>query len=98
MAILVISRPPGGGKPPTYEQVNQQIQSGDRPDGLILFAAGDNNGTFEVYAIFESREKYDAFLNGVLRPAIKAAAGDEAYAAMPEAERIVVELDDLVVA
>jgi hypothetical protein len=97
MAVMVISRM-DGGKPEVYDQVNEQLGvEADPPEGLIVHASGDRDGTFEVVNIWQSREQFDTFLNGRLRPTIKSIVGDEAFAAMPEAQRTFVELHELVV-
>jgi hypothetical protein len=97
MAVMVISRM-DGGKPAPYDEVSAKLGvEEDPPAGLIVHAAGERDGDFEVVDIWESREQFEAFLNGRLRPTIKSVVGDEAFAAMPEAERTFVELEDLVV-
>jgi hypothetical protein len=56
----------------------------DSPAGLILHSAGDSEGGFYVYDIWESREAVDAFLSGRLGPAVHEELGDSVTAPTPQ--------------
>jgi len=97
MPVMVISTMPGG-TPELYDRVKPALDvEGDPPEGLLAHMMGLRGEGFEVINVWETREHFDTFLDGRLRPAIKSVVGDEAYAAMPEAEREYVELHDIVV-
>jgi hypothetical protein len=98
MATLVISRLPEGVGAQMYDAVNEKLnEAGGPPKGLIAQAAADIDGQFQVVAIWETAEDSTRFREDRLIPAIRSVVGDEAFAAMPDAERPEAEIHDLVV-
>ena len=55
------------------------------PDGLIFHSAGELEGRFQVFNVWESPEHEQRFVNERLRPAQVAVMGEDRVAAMPEA-------------
>jgi hypothetical protein len=97
MSVLVISKPPGVPLE-MYDNVNKQLGIGsDPPAGLISHAAYARGDTFEVVEVWESAQDHDDFVENRLGPTIREAVGEEAYAQMPDAEREVIELHNLIV-
>jgi hypothetical protein len=88
MAIGLITRFPEGAGAAEYDAVQEKLDLDNvKPDGLILHCAGEVDGGFQVFDIWESRENHDAFRDGALKDAMIAAMGQETYDQMPEAER-----------
>jgi hypothetical protein len=58
-----------------YDQVNAEIGD-ESPDGLIVHSAVDQGGTMKVVDIWESEEKFGAFGQERLGPAIAEVIGD----------------------
>ena len=89
MAIGLITRFPEGAGAAEYDAVQAKLDdaAAQSPDGLILHCAGELDGRFQVFDIWESREQHDAFRDGALKDAMIAAMGQERYDQMPEAER-----------
>ena len=50
----------------------------DWPDGLMAHSSAEVDGVLRVIDIWESREKFDAFAQSRLGPAMAEAAGDRA--------------------
>ena len=67
---------------------------GSPPDGLIFHSAGELEGVFQVFNIWESREHFDRFREERLIPAMKEAMGEEMVAQMPEADYLEVKIHD----
>lgn len=53
------------------------------PDGLILHAAGEENGKWRSVDVWESESAYNRFRDARLMPAVREAMGEEAVAASP---------------
>ncbi len=88
MAIGLITLFPEGLGAAEYDAVEAQMDdAGKNPDGLIVHCAGELDGRFQVFDIWESREQHDAFRDGALKDAMIAAMGQEAFDQLPEAER-----------
>jgi len=98
MAVGVITRFPDGAGSDMYDAVNAKLQeAGDSPPGLIFQSSGELEGRFQVFAVWESAEDGERFLEERLIPAIKAVVGDEAFAALPDAERVHVDVHDYII-
>ena len=71
MAVVIITEPEGV-TPEIYDAVNEKLDvSGGPPDGLKVHTAGvDDDGTFRVVDVWESREQHDRFRDERLVPAI----------------------------
>ena len=54
-----------------YEAVHKALDiANDPPDGLLVHSAGPVHDGWGVTDFWESREKFDAFVEGRLRPAM----------------------------
>ena len=75
-----------GGTQEQYDAVHGHMNAqNDPPDGLIFHMAGPIEDGFGVIDCWESREKFDTFVENRLGPAI-AELGDRAPAAPPDIE------------
>jgi hypothetical protein len=73
-----------GGTQEQYEAVNAEMGVEENPpDGLIFHAAGPLDDGWGVIDFWESRELFDSFLGGRIRPAIEA-LGDRAPQSPPD--------------
>ena len=57
-----------------------------KPDGLILRAAGEVDGRWKAVSIWESKDAYERFAEERILPAVKEALGDEMAAGPPPTE------------
>jgi hypothetical protein len=93
MAVLVIQRMPPMFTTEQYDQVNERL--GDEPpEGLISHTLGTSEGQAVMADVWESREKFDAFREGRLNPALKGLVGSEIFAQLPTPEREFYEVHD----
>ncbi len=98
MPVGQIVRFPEGRGAEDYDATQSNLDiAGNPPEGMIFHAAGEVEGRFQVFNVWESREHADRFEEDRLGPAIKAVVGDEAYAQMPEAERVYTEIHNHVI-
>jgi hypothetical protein len=92
MAIGTITRLPEGIGAEQYDTVTEKMGlANNPPDGLIFHAAGEVEGRFQIFNVWESREHSDQFTRERLRPARVAAMGEE-RAMAAEAEVIEVSI------
>jgi hypothetical protein len=95
MAIVKIIQPPGLA-PEMYDAVSAKLDvKGNPPDGLVIHAAGDANGTFQIVEVWESEEQAQRFEDERLGPTIGEVAGDGAPS-RAEAKITTYELHNLV--
>ena len=74
MAIGTIIRLSEGMGPEQYDAVQGQIDiEGEPVEGLIFHSAGELEGSFQVFNVWETREHFDRFRTERLRPAMVAA-------------------------
>ena len=67
-----------------YEKVARAAGADDDPpEGLILHAAGEENGRWLSVSVWESQEAADRFRDERILPAVRQALGEEAIAAGP---------------
>ena len=67
-----------------YERVSEAVAvDGNPPEGLILHAAGEENGKWRSVDIWESESAYQRFRDQRLMPAVQEAMGESALAAGP---------------
>ena len=93
MAIGMITRLPEGAGAAEYDAVNARMDiENNPPEGVIFHCAGELDGRFQVFDVWESREHHDRFVEERLKPAIREQVGEEAYAQMPDAERVETEI------
>ena len=89
MAIGTITRFSQGLGAQQYDAVTEKMGfANEPPEGLIFHSAGELDGRFQVFNVWESREHFDRFTRERLRPAQVAVMGEERVAAMPDAEII----------
>jgi hypothetical protein len=93
MAVLVIQRMQPMFTTEQYDQVNERL--GDEPpDGLISHTLGTSEGQAVMADVWESREKFEAFREGRLNPALEDVVGSELFAQLPTPEREFYEVHD----
>ena len=93
MAIGLIIKFPEGMGAEAYDSVDAKLDLENNPPvGLILHSAGELDGRFQVFDIWETREAHDNFQQGQLRDAMIAAMGEDVYEGLPEAERQQIEV------
>ena len=81
-----------------YDAIQAQLGiEGNPPDGLLVHCSGELDGRFQIWDVWESRGHFERFGEERLRPALVAVAGEEAVAAMPDVERVEVELRNVVI-
>ena len=98
MAIGLLNRFPEEAGAAEYDRVSAVLDArGNPPEGMIFHSAGELEGVFQVFGIWESRGHFDRFREERLLPARKEAMGEEAFAQMPEANYIEVEVHDYVI-
>lgn len=80
-----------GGTQEQYEAVNAQMNvAAEPPDGLIFHAGGPIDDGWGVIDFWESRDKFDAFLNGRLGLAIEE-LGDRGMPGPPDIKEFPVQ-------
>lgn len=95
MAIGLLNRFSEQAGAAEYDKVSAAVDAkGNPPEGMIFHSAGELEGSFQVFNIWESREHFDRFREERLVPAMKQAMGEEAFAQMPEANYIEVKIHD----
>jgi hypothetical protein len=98
MAIGTINRLPEGVGAEQYDAVMEKIGVADAPvDGLIFHSAGELEGSFQVFNVWETREHFDRFTTERLRPAQVAIIGEERLAALPDADIVHVDIHNYVI-
>ncbi len=98
MAIGTITRLPDGVGPEQYDAVQAQLDIENQPvDGLIFHSAGELDGRFQIFNLWESREHFDRFEAERIRPAMVAVMGEETVAALPDAEHAEASIHNYVI-
>ena len=98
MAIGTITRFSENMGPEQYDAVQAQLDiEGEPVEGLIFHSAGELEGRFQVFNVWETRENFDRFVTDRLRPAMVAAMGEEKVAALPDAEVIEASVHNYVI-
>ena len=98
MAIGTITRMSEGMGAEQYDAVGSKLDlAGDPPEGLIFHSAGELEGRFQIFNVWETRENFDRFTEDRLRPAMVKAMGEERVAALPDAEIIDVAIHNYLV-
>jgi hypothetical protein len=89
MAIGIITRLPEGVGASQYDAVSAKLGIAENPpSGLIFHSAGELEGVFQIFNVWESREHADRFTRERLQPARVEVMGEERARA---AEAAVVE-------
>lgn len=98
MAIGLVNRFSEGAGAEVYDKVSGALDArGNPPEGMIFHSAGELEGIFQVFNIWESREHFDRFREERLMPAMKEAMGEEAVAQMPTADYLEVKIHEYVI-
>jgi hypothetical protein len=98
MAIGTITRFSEGLGAQQYDAVAEKMGlANEPPQGLIFHSAGELEGRFQVFNVWESREHFDRFTRERLRPAQVAVMGEERVAAMPDAEIIEIAIHNYLI-
>jgi hypothetical protein len=93
MAVGTITRFSEGMGADQYDAVTAKMElANDPPEGLIFHSAGELEGRFQVFNVWETRENFERFTVDRLRPAQVAVMGEERVAALPDAEIAYVEI------
>jgi hypothetical protein len=67
-----------------YEKVSKLAEADENPpEGLIVHAAGEENGRWRSVSVWESQAAYEKFREERLLPAVERALGEEAIKAGP---------------
>ena len=98
MAIGTIIRLSEGMGAEQYDAVQAQIDiEGEPVEGLIFHSAGELEGRFQVFNVWETRENFDRFRTDRLRPAMVSAMGEEKVAALPEPDVVEASIHNYVI-
>jgi hypothetical protein len=81
-----------------YDAVIAEMGVADEPpEGLIFHSAGELEGRFQVFNVWESRENFERFTVDRLRPAQVSVMGEERVAALPDAEVVHVDIHNYLI-
>ncbi len=58
-----------------YEQVGRSLPAGEPPEGILFHACGPVAGGWRIVDVWESRDAFDRFVDGVFLPAMRAHGG-----------------------
>ncbi len=98
MALGTITRFSEGMGADQYDAVTAEMGLADQPpDGLIFHSAGELEGRFQVFNVWETRENFERFTEDRLRPAQVAVMGEERVAALPDADVVHVAIHKYVI-
>lgn len=93
MAVGVINRFPEGMGADQYDAVREKMDiQNDPPEGMIFHSAGELEGRFQVFNVWERAENHERFVADRLRPAQVEVIGEERLAELPDAEIVMVEI------
>lgn len=93
MAFMRIVRPQTAVDARSYDAITGEVEVATRhPLGLILHAAGDVDGVWQIFEVWESEEYARRFDEERLRPVIEAHGGRDA----PSPPVVQVELHQLI--
>jgi hypothetical protein len=98
MAVGTITRFSEGMGADQYDAVMEKMGLADEPvEGLIFHSAGELEGHFQVFNIWEARENFEQFVVDRLRPAQVAVMGEEHVAALPDANVVHLAIHNYVI-
>jgi hypothetical protein len=93
MAVGTITRFPEGLGANEYDAVREKMGlENEPPEGLIFHSAGELDGRFQVFNVWEKPEQFERFRTDRLRPAQVEVIGEERLAAVPDAEIVQVPI------
>jgi heme-degrading monooxygenase HmoA len=93
MAVLLIQRMPPMFTTDQYDALNKRMGD-EMPDGMISHTVAISGDEAVMATVWESQEKFEAFREGQLNPALKELVGSEAFEQMPTPERDFYEVHD----
>jgi hypothetical protein len=98
MAIGTITRLPEGQGAAEYDAVNEKMAlANEPPEGLIFHSAGELDGRFQIFNVWETHEHSDRFTRERIRPALVAVMGEERVASLPEPEMVEVTIHNYLI-
>ena len=98
MAVGTITRFSEGVGVEQYDAVTEKMGFADQPpEGLIFHSAGELEGRFQVFNVWETPENFERFVKDRLRPAQVAVMGEERVAALPDAEIVHVAIHNYLI-
>jgi quinol monooxygenase YgiN len=99
MAVVYIQKQPDMFTSDMYDAVNSHMGADtDPPEGLILHSLGqDDQGSWRMVDVWESREAADRFRDDRLMPALRAVMGEAGLDAgdIPDVEPLIYDTYDL---
>jgi hypothetical protein len=98
MAVGTITRFSEGLGAEQYDAVTAELGlASEPPEGLIFHSAGELDGRFQVFNIWETIENFERFTADRLRPAQVAVMGEERVAALPDADVVQAEIHNYLI-
>ncbi len=98
MAVGTIDRLPEGVGAEQYDALMEKMGITNEPvEGLIFHSAGELEGRFQIFNVWESRENCDRFRADRRRPAMVELMGEETVAALPDGETVYVDIHNYVI-
>lgn len=98
MAVGTITRFSEGMGADQYDAVTGEMGLTEQPpEGLIFHSAGELEGRFQVFNVWETGENFEKFVTDRLRPAQVAVMGEERVAALPDAEIVHVAIHNYLI-
>lgn len=68
----------------TYDQLRPKVMQAAADKGMRVHAAGEADGTWRIIEVWDSRDRFEAFLREDLAPAVDEVSGGQAPAMEPE--------------
>jgi hypothetical protein len=98
MAVGVLVRLPEGVGAAQYDAVTDKMGfAKEPPEGLIFHSAGELEGRFQVFNVWETAEQAHRFARERLRPAQVEIMGEERLAGMPDPEMIEIAIHNYLI-
>jgi hypothetical protein len=98
MAVGTITRFSEGIGADQYDAVTAKMGlAAEPPEGLIFHSAGELEGRFQVFNVWETREHFERFTQDRLRPAQVAVLGEERVASLPDADVVHVDIHNYLI-
>jgi len=98
MAVGTITRFSEGIGADQYDAVTEKMGlAAEPPEGLIFHSAGELEGRFQVFNVWETGEHFERFTQDRLRPAQVAVLGEERVAALPDADVVHVAIHNYLI-
>lgn len=98
LAVGTINRLPEGIGVEQYDGVMEKVGMASEPvEGLIFHSAGELEGRFQVFNVWENRESFDRFTAERLRPAMVEIMGEERLSSLPDAEVVHIDVHNYLI-